>query len=416
MSHKAEWTKKAEILLLTDKPADVAEYLYPSSGYTSFRAFRNKVYALALLIRKKESLKDEYAKTSGELVKLTGDYKETRLPDGTIRIVDVVERKLSDAELFDRYGRSMQTWRISMVWFKDKASGGYLLSCSFIPLEKTPDNTIKINNDFLKDIKKISSVKVKKQPTTKKPKALLLIAKQDAHLNKYDIGGNNNIEDRFDSLFDKLQDQLDKAISLNNLDEIVYVVGSDEFNSEWTGLTTKGTPQKNILTHQQAFEKITGFNIRIIKHLLTYSSKVKVVLLNGNHDHNVGWHLANVLKHVFTQLIVDDSLNNTKVLSWNRNLILINHGDELKPKDLAVKFPMIANDKWSSHDSYFVITGDKHHEVAHDFNGILTYQLPQLSKARSDWDDKKVHITSKAELVTFLFEVDGMSTILKSRM
>jgi hypothetical protein len=113
---------------------------------------------------------------------------------------------------------------------------------------------------------------------------------------------------------------------------------------------------------------------------------------------------------------VDDSLNNTKVLSWNRNLILINHGDELKPKDLAVKFPVIANDKWSSHDSYFVITGDKHHEVAHDFNGILTYQLPQLSKARSDWDDKKVHITSKAELVTFLFEVDGMSTILKSRM
>jgi hypothetical protein len=85
----------------------------------------------------------------------------------------------------------------------------------------------------------------------------------------------------------------------------------------------------------------------------------------------------------------------------------------MKPKDLATKFPIIAKDKWSSFDNYFVITGDKHHEVAHDFNGVRTYQVPQLSTAKSAWDDKKGHSCSKAESVLFLFEEDGLSAILR---
>lgn len=55
-------------------------------------------------------------------------------------------------------------------------------------------------------------------------------------------------------------------------------------------------------------------------------------------------------------------------------------------------------------------------ELAHDFHGTMFYQVPQLSTAKSDWDDKKGFITSKAELMLFLFEEDGLSNILRKQI
>ena len=55
-------------------------------------------------------------------------------------------------------------------------------------------------------------------------------------------------------------------------------------------------------------------------------------------------------------------------------------------------------------------------EVAHDFNGVRTYQVPQLSTAKSFWDDKKGHLCSKSESVLFLFEEDGLSNILRKQI
>jgi hypothetical protein len=43
----------------------------------------------------------------------------------------------------------------------------------------------------------------------------------------------------------------------------------------------------------------------------------------------------------------------------------------------------------------------------------MFYQVPQLSNAKSKWDDKMGFNTSKAELLTFLFEEDGLSNILR---
>ena len=205
----------------------------------------------------------------------------------------------------------------------------------------------------------------------------------------------------------------------NQIEEINYIIGSDEFNSEWTGMTTKGTPQQNILSYQEAFEKITNFNIETIKLLRYYTPKVNVILLNGNHDEFIGWHLAHVLKTVFSKIdsvTIDSEVQNTKVISYKSNLMLLNHSDVIKPADLAAKFPIIAKDQWSQHSNYYCISGDKHHEFSHDYNGTMFYQVPQLSTSKSKWDDKQGYITSKPEFIAFLFEEDGLSTIMRKNM
>lgn len=328
----------------------------------------------------------------------------------------------TEAEIVEHFNIDLTKYKISQIWHKTTPSGKYSISVNLQALKGA--SLINLDERFLLKLNQVNPFSTFTKeffgiPENNKPKASLIIPKQDAHWNKADINGNNSIEDRFKQFTQLLLEQLEKVIATNNLEEIVYIIGSDEFNAEATGETTKGTPQQNILSYNQGFEKISEFNIKIIKLLRFYSPKVKVFLLNGNHDYNVSWHLAHLLKHVFKKneaVEIDDNLLNTKIYSYKSNLVLLNHGDVIKPKDLAAKFPILAKEQWSEHSNFYCLTGDKHHEVSQDFNGIMWYQVPQLSNAKSRWDDKMGFNTSKAELLTFVFEEDGLSNILRKQI
>ncbi len=324
----------------------------------------------------------------------------------------------TEQEIIEHFNIDTTKYRINQIYHKTSFGGKYSITVSCIGLKG--NQTIDLDNSFIEKLSSIEpllDLNIKFNELETLPKASLIIPKQDSHWNKKDIDGNNSIEDRFASFTKTLLTQLEKTIKVNQLEEIVYIVGSDEFNSEWTSATTKGTPQQDTLSYSKSFEKISEFNIEIIKLLRFYAPKVKVMLLNGNHDHNVSWHLAHLLKHVFSKneaIEIDDSLTNTKFYSYKGTLTLLNHGDAIKPKDLAAKFPILAKEMWSQHTNFMVLTGDKHHEVAHDFNGITWYQVPQLSNARSAWDDKCGHGTSKAELLSFVLEEGHLSNIFRT--
>jgi hypothetical protein len=321
----------------------------------------------------------------------------------------------TEEEIISHFNIDITKWTISQIYHKTSFGGKYAITVN--QRAKVGNQTINLDEAFIEAINQIKPLPLlPKTIVNNKEKACLLVPKQDVHWDKRDVDGNNDMEKRFETFTKSLLSQLEKIQLTNSLEKIIYIVGSDEFNSEWTGATTKGTIQSNIVSYQEGFKRISNYTIELIKLLRFYTPKVEVVLLNGNHDHNVSWHLAHLLEQVFSKndsITIDSDLKNTKILEYSTNLILMNHGDEMKPKDLATKFPIIAKDKWSSFDNYFVITGDKHHEQAYDYNGVRTYQVPQLSTAKSSWDDKKGHLCSKAELVTFLFEQDGLSNILR---
>lgn len=237
--------------------------------------------------------------------------------------------------------------------------------------------------------------------------ACLLINKQDSHLNKLDIDGNNNIDERFSGFESAVQRLLRKSTSCHKLELIVYVLGSDEFNSEWSGFTTKGTPQQNILSFHEAFEKICSHEIRVIDKLLSNSERVHISYVSGNHDEYVGWHLVNWLKAFYrneSRLVIDDTTKSRKYLKYGDSAVMFNHGDVIKPVKLAQIFPIEFREGWSGCENYYIFTGDKHHEKADEFGGIKFFQLPCLSNARSKWDERQGYTTGKAELIGFLIE------------
>lgn len=327
-----------------------------------------------------------------------------------------------ESEIIEHFNIDTKKWKIVNIYHKTSFGGKYSITVQTNLLKGV--ESIDLDQSFIDKLKFVLPFPSLTWTTvgrsqTEKPKACLIIPKQDAHWNMYDVKGQNSIEDRFAIFTKALLSQLEKCILTNNLEKIVYVVGSDEFNSEWTSQTTKGTPQQNILTYQESFEKVCEFNIETIKLLRFYAPKIEVVLLNGNHDEYVGWHLANLLKQVFKKndsIEVNSDTQNTKVVSYAKNLILLNHGDANSPKELGAKFPVIAHDVWSNYTNYLVICGDKHFERSADINGVICYQVPQLSKSLSAWSDKKQYIVTKPELLTFLLEEDSVSNILRKQI
>lgn len=222
-------------------------------------------------------------------------------------------------------------------------------------------------------------------------KGCLIINKQDYHYNKLDIDGNNDITRRFLSVKEAISRVVRKSELSYRIEKIVYVIGSDEFNSEWTEMTTKGTPQSNIMEYHTAFAALCDHEVEVIKMLAKAGRIVSVVYMPGNHDEYVGWHMITWLATYFRSnagIEFDVSPSYRKYMKFGNSAMMFNHGDIVKPEKLASVFPQEFKLLWSECDYQYIFTGDKHNEKTTDFGGIMHYQLTQGSNATSKWDSK----------------------------
>jgi len=339
---------------------------------------------------------------------------------GTAQIQFTTDTVPTEQEIIKQFNIDESKFKISRIVYNKKSfTDQFTMTIGLTALK----NTVNINwkdsfNDYLKTITPLPKIDMNQiRYDSTKSNACLILPRQDIHFNKYDINGNNDIDQRFREVTIALARVIEKAQVANNLDEVVYIVGSDEFNSEWTGLTTKGTPQQNILSYQEAFKKICDFEVVTLTLLASICPKVKVVFLPGNHDEIAGWHLVNFLESYFrlnTNVTFSSSTDNTKILRYGNSLFCFNHGDDMSPKMLASKFPVWAKEDWSFCEHYYVFSGDKHTELSSDQNGVLCFRVPQLSKSVGKWDDKKGYNIKTARMVTFLVDEQvGLCDILR---
>lgn len=376
----------------------------------------HKFYANRLKCTEKEvsDLIKELSPTEEDIPDLGESTFSHNLEKEEIKVSKIYSYAPKPEDVIREHQIDTNKWKLSQIWIK-QTTKGYLTSAAFAP-KKPGDVSVGEFKDILKSVKPIPRV-LKVVKDSKLPKANLILPKQDAHLNKFDTYGDNDINKRFNDIETAIQKIVGKAQLGSTIDKVTYIVGSDQFNSEWTSTTTKGTKQENILTYQDAFQKIGEHEATIINYLLANANMVDVLFIPGNHDEYVGWHLVHWLQALFNntpRLKFDTTPLNRKYEKYGKSALMFNHGDALAAKDLAYKFPIEFKKEWSNCESYYVFTGDKHRELAQDLHGIKFYQVPALSAAKSTWDDKMGHTCNKAEMMAFLIsEVNGLTDIYK---
>jgi hypothetical protein len=324
---------------------------------------------------------------------------------------------LSDEEIYTECKVDRSKWKLVQIWHK-KRSNGFVYSANFKLIQEGSKEDFQLKFiDFLKTF----SLEIPQVPipllNLNKPNACYVIDKQDFHFNKADVNGKNDVVERLNNFESLTIELVEKAAHNYTLDKIVYIIGSDCFNSEWTGMTTKGTPQlNNIISYHQAFRLILHHEILVIRDLMKYAAEVEVLFIAGNHDQYVGWHLAETLKSCFSthsRISFDTEPHFRKYVRYSNSAMMFNHGDGAKPQTLANIFP-VEFKQWSECSNWYVFLGDKHREMEKNFGGCEFYGIAALSDAKSEWDEKNGYVANKAKYTSFVIqENEGLADIYK---
>lgn len=356
---------------------------------------------------------------SGDKVELSieGKTQKYNLDKGTVEISSVYDFPPDPDTVVSDHNIDTTKYCLSSYYSKGHKNGTYTVTALFKRIAEIEE---KINDfqEFLKSYKPaFNGVRLDKKDR-KLGEGALIINKQDAHHNKLDTSDyGNNIQERFSEYENGLANTILRVKSLANLNNIIYIIGSDEFNSEVTGATVKGTVQQNMLGYHESFELICNHEVSVIKKLLQSSDKVEVIYLLGNHDATVSFHMCSWLKVYFrdeSRVNVEISTEFTKYFSLFDTAIGINHGDVIKPEKLVQNFPLAYKTGFGAANHHIFMTGDKHTELTRDIGGVKFYQIPAISKARGSWDKQMGYTETKAQITSFLIEPgQGVSTILK---
>jgi hypothetical protein len=229
----------------------------------------------------------------------------------------------------------------------------------------------------------------------------------DLHLGKLawgeETGEDYDIHIAQDRFHTAINDLINKS-SGYNVDEILFPVGNDIYNSDKAlpySQTTAGTPQMDDTRWQKMFR----IGVRLITEAIIKLSEiapVKVPLVYSNHDFERVFYLGEVLSAVFANnpnVIIDNNPRVRKYYQFGKVLIATAHGHNEKPTELPLIMAQEVPDMWSSTWYREWLLGHLHHkynlmtQTAKDYKGINVRYLTSPS-APDAWHYNKAYIGS----------------------
>jgi hypothetical protein len=245
---------------------------------------------------------------------------------------------------------------------------------SYVAIKEGEVNPDELKKKFIEEISKYSPKEFVKTPKTVSNNVILEVSLPDLHFGKNDI---NVLKKNFLNSIDEL---VKKASGLK-IEKFLLPIGNDGMNHE--GLretTTKGTPQLDTVDWRVSFKTYYESVIEGI-NLLLKIAPVDVVVIQGNHDYERMWYLADVVKAWFRNnkdVTVDNSGEDLKFYEYGKVMLLFNHGDKIKAHDLPLVMATEQPEMFARTKHREVHLGHIHKEKVDEFRGIKVRFLPSI--------------------------------------
>jgi len=326
-------------------------------------------------------------------------YSEKRDREGNVQIDDIVDRKLTDDEIFDRYGRDKETWKINQVWFKDTQSG-FRLSVNFAPIKETQQavDYQQAFKEFVEDrnLKILSSPQPKKYEKSKKEGEYLLeLSIPDLHLSKFghdkEVGKDYDSEIAKDYFTRSVVNLVEKATNIYKLDRILLVIGNDFYNADGkSGATTAGTPQDCDSRWYKMFKEGLELVTESVDYCKQYAPRVDLYIVPGNHDRQTSYYLGVALEAFYRkdeQVIINNSPKTRKYYNYGVSLLGYTHGDREKQDSLPLIMAQEQPELWAKARfkewrlGHFHTNKNKSYMSQNEFAGVQIKTLPSLTSA-----------------------------------
>jgi hypothetical protein len=303
----------------------------------------------------------------------------------------------SDEDLYKLHKIDKTKYKISSYWSKLKSNGKFTSSVFATlkrPVDYTPEDFVKFLSNWKPKLE--SYVKVTNN-TLDKVDVELNIA--DFHLAKRTFEGDDLYSKEFD-YYSVVNDLISKIRANYNIRKLVFPISNDFFHTDnIQNTTTNGTPQDVTAWYDEEYEK--GFDIlaNSINYLVTQAEEVEVVLVQGNHDRTKGFYVAHALEIFFKgykKVKFQREHSVTKSVVLGNTFIGYHHGNSVKLENLPLVFATGKDASNFGNAKYREIhTGDKHHYMAKEVQGVRIQQMPSLSKTdrwhRDNNFENKIH-------------------------
>ncbi len=235
-----------------------------------------------------------------------------------------------------------------------------------------------------------------------KPSGLLELTLTDMHF------GKNTYEN-----YKPHQDKVMRWIKSKEWQEVLIPIGNDLFHwDNVNGTTTAGTQVGFEPNLDETWEDAIKFYFPIIEEAIRQSIDVYIPYIKGNHDATLGWAFAKMVEKTFPQAIVDTSIDNYKLHTWEKIAIGLSHGNE--PRDFK-KYSKIFNELYrmelAQAEVREIHLGDKHHQMIHDEFGIVTRGLSTASNT-DQWHYNKGFIGASKCFQAFIYTEDSIEAMV----
>lgn len=229
----------------------------------------------------------------------------------------------------------------------------------------------------------------------------------DFHINRLQLNGKS-LEDRCVEYISLITNTIEKVKKLYVIDKIVFVVGSDMFNSDGFHAETKNrTPQNNLVHFDKAFEAAFNITIQAIDYLMLHCNFIDVITLVGNHDTTSSYYLGKSIEAYYRNYIgakikFDCSFDVRKIYTYGKSSWIYHHGNE-KPEFIVQQFANFFPTEFTN--KYVEIhTGDRHHSLVKEFGRVTFRQFPTASSSDMWTMEKGYYNTPKAISQIYDFE------------
>ena len=256
--------------------------------------------------------------------------------------------------------------------------------------------------------------------------------------NRYETSGKNEclIINFFDVHFSKLSHisetgenydykiaqerisySIDKYINKyknRKIDQVIFAVGQDYFNSEPTGNTVGNTRQDNDSRYSVMFEKGVESLIECIDKLEeTFKCKIIVPLVQGNHSTYTEYYAAQFLKAWYRKdenIQVDADPTPRKYYQFGINLFGFTHNSEEKDRIYYLMQSEAAH-MWADTIERTWFTGHLHSEDVKEKCGVYVRQAPTLCGTDA-WHKKLGFVNPIKRTQAFVYDrEDGLQDI-----
>lgn len=240
----------------------------------------------------------------------------------------------------------------------------------------------------------------------------------DLHFNKIAFDGDGEIIYNVDiasGIFLGYVEHMIAQAHINKANKCIFVWSNDFFNSESTGATTHGTPQRNDKTPEKAFELASELMITTIELLRSNFEYVDVVYVPSNHDKSISFNLACLLQKYFEKCENVSFDNSPTTYRKYRKFGINTNGythDIVSSERIRGAMQEEATDLMAGSKERIFHAGHKHSLEFKEHNGSAVMLHPSGCPP-DDWHNEKVYLGHLKKFTATVYDLkDGVIAIL----